>query len=109
MAHVDTVSRIIDAGPHLIYRAWMNPQSLIRWLPPAGMTGSVEIFGPHEGGSYEMTLIYDDPSIAGKSGDHTDTAHGRFTRLIPDTLIEQRVVFDSPDPGYAGTMTMTPT
>lgn len=107
MPHIDTVSRIIEAGPHLIYRAWLDPQALIRWLPPAGMTGSVALFEPHQGGRYEITLRYDDETIAGKSGEHTDVAHGRFTRLVVDELIEQQIVFDSPDPAFAGTMTMT--
>jgi uncharacterized protein YndB with AHSA1/START domain len=107
MARTDTATRFIHAAPAAVYRAWLDPQALISWLPPTGMTGRIDRFEPHPGGAYTMTLTYDDPSIAGKTGANTDIAHGRFTRLEPDRLIEQQVVFDSPDPTFAGTMTMT--
>lgn len=107
MTRIDTASRLIHATPAVIYQAWMDPQALITWLPPAGMSGRVDRFEPHADGVYVLTLTYDDATIAGKSGEHTDVVHGKFTLLVPDRLIEQQIVFASPDPAFAGTMTMT--
>lgn len=107
MPRIDTASRVIHASPGDIYRAWLDPQALIAWLPPAGMTGRVDRFEPHAGGVYVLTLTYDDAGITGKTGNNADVVHGRFTLLVPDRLIEQQVVFASPDPAFAGTMTMT--
>lgn len=107
MPRIDTASRVIHASPDAVYRAWLDPQALIAWLPPAGMTGRVDRFEPHADGAYVLTLTYDDATISGKAGANTDVVHGKFTLLIPDRLIEQQVVFASPDPAFAGTMTMT--
>ena len=47
------------------------------------------------------------PATAGKSGAGTDVVDAHFVELTPDVRVVQTVVFDSPDPAFAGTMTMT--
>jgi uncharacterized protein YndB with AHSA1/START domain len=44
---------------------------------------------------------------AGKSGGHTDTYHGRFTRLVPDEMVVEVSTFETADPALADEMTMT--
>ncbi|MGE5596426.1 MAG: SRPBCC family protein [Hyphomicrobiales bacterium] len=104
---VDIASRVIHASPEALYNAWMDPETLARWLPPGDMTGEVRRFEPWEGGRYEMVLRYRDPAIAGKSGDGADAVGATFVELRPGERIVQRVEFDSDDPDFAGEMTMT--
>ncbi len=52
-------------------------------------------------------LTYDAPTGTGKTTAQTDTYHGRFTRLVPDTEVVQVVEFETPDPALGGAMTIT--
>lgn len=55
-----------------------------------------------------MILTYDDPSEApGKSTDSSDVVEGRFVDIVADTRVVQAGDFDSDDPSFGGTMTMT--
>jgi len=105
----DSASRVIAAPPQVIYEAFLDPDAWIKWLPPKVMRGRMQEFHPHAGGSYRMTLTYDDPnhSAAGKSSDHTDIVRGRFVELVANKRLVQVVEFESEDPAFAGPMTMT--
>lgn len=106
---VDSASRVIRASPRTLYQAYMDPEALISWLPPEGMTGRIDAFEPSVGGTYRMTLTQDqpDPSAPGKTSEDSDTVRGRFLELVPDERIVQQVEFESEDPAFAGLMTMT--
>src|SRR3546814_13555541 len=105
----DTASRVIRASPGTIYRAFIDPDALVSWLPPAGMTGRIHAFEPRPGGIYRMALTYGGPGHAapGKTAQHTDIVRGRFLALIPDRQVAQLVEFESEDHALAGEMTMT--
>src|SRR5690606_26046002 len=85
----DSASRVIAASPRTLYRAFLDPDALVRWLPAKGMTGRIYEFEPREGGCYRMALTYDGggPSIRGKTSEDTDLVEGRFLELIPDARI----------------------
>lgn len=104
---VDTASRVIYALPEKIYRAHLDPQALIKWLPPEGMTGRIEHFEPRVGGTYRMVLTYQQPSAAAKTTESSDCVQGRFIELVPDRLISQVATFESDDPAFAGEMKIT--
>ena len=104
---VDSAFRVIHASPATIYRAHTDPNSLVSWLPPAGMHGHVEHFEPRVGGTYRMVLAYEEPASQGKTTDHSDSVRGRFVELIPDRRIAQVVTFDSDDAAFAGEMKIT--
>lgn len=70
------------------------------------MTGRFEHFDARPGGRYRMVLIYDEPA-SGKSPDNTDVVEAEFVRLEQDHEVVQRATFESDDPAFAGTMTMT--
>lgn len=108
-ARIDAASRIIAATPAALYRAHMDPQALISWLPPEGMKGRIEHFEPRVGGAYRIVLTYGQsgPSAQGKTTDQSDVVSGRFVELAPDRLIVQVVEFDSDDPAFAGEMKIT--
>ncbi len=103
------VSRIIHASPKAIYQAFLDRDAVATWLPPDGMTGDVHAFNAHEGGTFRMSLTYQDPrhSPGGKTSDNRDTFHGRFVELVPDERIVEIVEFESEDPAFAGQMTIT--
>ncbi|WP_129793744.1 SRPBCC family protein [Sphingosinicella sp. CPCC 101087] len=108
-ARVDSASRLVLAPPDAIYRAFIDPEALVRWLPPASMTGRIDRFEPRPGGRFDMTLTYDEPGAAthGKSSEDSDIVRGRFVELDPGRRIVQIFAFDSPDPAFAGEMRMT--
>jgi uncharacterized protein YndB with AHSA1/START domain len=104
------VTRIIKAPRAAVFAAFLDADALAAWLPPAGMTGHVHEFEPRAGGRIHMSLRYRDPKAAsGKSAADTDTFRGRFTELIPHEKVVWTVEFESPDPAFAGTMTMITT
>jgi uncharacterized protein YndB with AHSA1/START domain len=105
----DSASRVIMASPRTIYQAFIDPESLVSWLPPEGMKGHIYAFDARDGGAYQMSLTYvgTDHSTLGKTSEHADVVQGIFLKLIPDERIVQLVEFESDDPAFAGTMTMT--
>ena len=108
MSRTDQASRVIAATPERVYRAFVDPDALVRWLPPVGMTGRFDRFDARPGGSYRMVLSYQDASGApGKATDDSDIVEARFVDLVPNVRVVQAVDFVSDDPSYAGTMTMT--
>ncbi|MGI8881146.1 MAG: SRPBCC family protein [Jatrophihabitans sp.] len=108
MARTDTAFRVITAPRENIYAAFVDPDALVTWLPPKGMTGRFEQFDARPGGSYRMVLTYGDTATArGKATADSDIVAGRFIALVPGVRVVQEVDFVSDQPGYAGTMTMT--
>lgn len=105
----DSASRTIQASPQKLYWAFVDPDVLVRWLPPEGMRGKVELFEPQAGGAYRMVLTHtgSSGSFAGKTSADTDVVEGRFVELAPGERIVQAIRFDSPDPAFAGEMRMT--
>lgn len=76
-------------------------------MVPDGMTSVVHLFEPVEGGRFRISLTYVAPTTTGKTTPQTDTFHGRFERLVPDTEVVQVVEFESEDPSMQGEMTIT--
>jgi uncharacterized protein YndB with AHSA1/START domain len=108
MGRTDTASRVIEAPLSSVYAALVDPDALVEWLPPQGMTGRFEFFDARSGGTYRMILTYDEaPESGGKTDDNSDIVEARFVELTPDTRVVQTVDFTSDDPSFAGTMTMT--
>jgi uncharacterized protein YndB with AHSA1/START domain len=91
-----------------VYAAFIDPEALVAWLPPTGMTGRVERFDARPGGTYRMVLTYTEPPAArGKATTDSDIVEARFIEVVPGARIVQAVDFVSDDPRNAGTMTMT--
>jgi uncharacterized protein YndB with AHSA1/START domain len=108
MTRTDTASRVIAAPPDRVYAALVDPEALVTWLPPDGMTGRFERFDARPGGSYRLVLTYADASAArGKARADSDIVDARFVHLVPGVRVVQAVDFVSDDPANAGTMTMT--
>jgi uncharacterized protein YndB with AHSA1/START domain len=108
MTRTDSASRMIVASPDRVYEALVDPEALIAWLPPDGMTGRFEQFDARPGGGYRLVLTYTDAAAGrGKATADSDIVDARFVDLVPRERVVQAVDFLSDDPANAGTMTMT--
>jgi uncharacterized protein YndB with AHSA1/START domain len=103
------VSTVIKASREAVYQACLDPDALASWRVPDNMAGHVHVFEAREGGSYQMSLTYQDPahSPGGKTSHDTDTFQGRFLELVPDEKIVEVVAVESHDPSFAGDMKIT--
>jgi uncharacterized protein YndB with AHSA1/START domain len=97
----------VAAVPARVFAALLDAAAVARWRVPDGMAATVHEFEPTEGGRFRVSLTYDDPTAAGKSGGHTDTYHGHFARLVPEREVVEVSEFETDDPALRGQMTMT--
>ncbi len=98
----------IAAAPARIYAAFIDPDRVIRWLPPDGMTGRILLFDARPGGRYRIALSYRDPAgTRGKTTPTEDVVEGVFIEFEDGAKVVQEAVFDSEDPAFAGVMRLT--
>jgi len=90
-----------------VYAVLLDPVAVQQWMVPDGMTSEVHEFDAREGGAFRISLTYDEPTRSGKTSAHTDTHHGRFVRLVPETEVVQLVEFETDDPELRGEMTIS--
>jgi uncharacterized protein YndB with AHSA1/START domain len=103
---VDEARAVVPAPPERVLAALTDGAARAAWLPPDGMTATVERFDARAGGGYRMVLSYDDPSVPGKSGAGRDVVEVAFVEVSPLRVVEA-VEFRTDDPELTGTMTMT--
>jgi uncharacterized protein YndB with AHSA1/START domain len=101
------VERHIEAPRSAVYAALLDAEDVQRWMVPDGMTSEVHHFDGREGGTWRISLTYDEPTGTGKTSSHTDTHRGTFVRLVPGTEVVQVVEFETDDPSLQGPMTIT--
>jgi uncharacterized protein YndB with AHSA1/START domain len=90
--------RVIRAPAERIYRAFIDPDAMAKWLPPHGFTGRVHEMDARVGGRYRM-------SFTQMSNGQTHSFGGRYLDLIPGELIRHTDRFD--DEGLPGEMITT--
>jgi uncharacterized protein YndB with AHSA1/START domain len=101
------LTRHIRAPRGRVYRALLDAGAIQRWMVPDIMTSHVHAFDAREGGEFRISLTYDAPDRTGKTAAQTDTYHGRFVRLVPDTEVVQVIEFETANPALQGEMTIT--
>jgi uncharacterized protein YndB with AHSA1/START domain len=101
------VTRRVRAPRARVYAALLDPAAVQQWMVPEGMTSRIHSFDAHEGGTFRISLTYDEPTTAGKTNPRTDSFRGRFLRLVPDAEVVQAVEFETDDPAMQGEMTIT--
>lgn len=77
---VDRASRKISASADDLYRAFVEPVLLERWLPPAGMHGTVHECDPLEGGGYVMSLYHENAAPTGLTPPDPERYLRRYTQ-----------------------------
>jgi uncharacterized protein YndB with AHSA1/START domain len=90
--------RVLRAPPERIYRAFLDPDAMAKWLPPDGFTGKVHHMDARVGGSYKM-------SFTNFSGGGSHSFGGKYLELVPNERIRHTDEFD--DPNLPGTMQVT--
>ena len=101
------VARHIRAPRSRVYRALLDPKAVQQWMVPDQMSSEIHSFDAREGGTFRISLTYDTPTTAGKTNTQTDSFHGRFAKLVPDTEVVEVVEFETNDPAMQGEMTIT--
>ena len=92
--------RVLAANPEKVYRAFVNPDALVRWLPPNGFTGKVHHMDAKVGGTFKMSFTN---FTTGKS----HSFGGEYRELIP----HERLIFmdNFDDPNLPGEIQVTVT
>ena len=90
--------RVLKALPDRVYRAFLDPDALAKWMAPHGFTGKVHSIDPRVGGTYKMSF-----TNFGSGKSHS--FGGTYLELKPGELLRYNDQFD--DPSLPGTMEMT--
>jgi uncharacterized protein YndB with AHSA1/START domain len=90
--------RVFKTKPERLYKAFLDPDALVKWIPPHGFTGKVHHMDARVGGSYKM-------SFANFGTGSTHSFGGDYLELVPNQRIRHTDKFD--DPNMPGTMTVT--
>lgn len=101
------VQQYLKAPRAAIYRALIDPRAIAQWRVPDGMSAVVHAFEAREGGVFRISLTYETAEGEGKTGERTDTYHGRFLKLVPDEQVVETEEFETDDPALAGEMKST--
>jgi uncharacterized protein YndB with AHSA1/START domain len=97
-ANTIRLHRVLRATPEKIYRAFLDPDAMAKWLPPNGFTGKVQQMDAKVGGSYKMSFTN---FTTGKS----HSFGGKYVELTPHERIRYTDKFD--DPNLPGEMQAT--
>jgi uncharacterized protein YndB with AHSA1/START domain len=100
------ISQHVRASRAEVHRAITDPTAVQQWMVPDGMTMEIHSYDAREGGTFRISLTYQEPVYVGKTSGHTDTFHGRFVTLAPDRIV-QTIEFESADPAMQGKMLTT--
>ena len=92
--------RVLRATPERVYRAFLDADAMVKWLPPHGFTGKVHQMDPRVGGKYRMSFTN---FTSGKS----HSFGGEYLELVPHERIRWTDRFD--DPSLPGEMRVTVT
>ncbi len=90
--------RVLRARADRVYRAFIDPDAMVKWLPPHGFTGKVHSIEAKVGGTYRMSF-----TNFSTGGSHS--FGGKFLELVPGKRIRHTDSFD--DPNLPGEMTTT--
>ena len=102
-----SIRRHMKAARANVYRALLDAGAVATWMVPDGMTSHVHTFEAREGGSFRISLSYDEQTGTGKTTAHTDTYHGRFIKLVPNEQVVEAMEFETADDSMRGEMTVT--
>jgi uncharacterized protein YndB with AHSA1/START domain len=90
--------RVLRAPPEKLYRAFLEPDALAKWLPPYGFMCTVHHLDAVVGGTFRM-------SFRNFTSGHAHAFGGEYLELVPHQLIRYTDRFD--DPNLPGVMHVT--
>jgi uncharacterized protein YndB with AHSA1/START domain len=89
--------RVFKTTPERLYKAFIDPAAMCKWLPPHGFTGKVDKMDARVGGSYHMSFTNFTTGSSHSFG-------GEYLELVPGKRIVHTDRFDA---GLEGTMKVT--
>lgn len=92
--------RVLKSTPDKVYRAFLEPAAMAKWLPPFGFTCTVHSFEGKVGGGFKMSFTN---FTTGKS----HSFGGKYVELVPGEKLRYTDKFD--DPNLPGEMQVTVT
>ena len=92
--------RVLRAPPERVYRAFLEPEAMAKWLPPYGFTFRVHHMEAQVGGTFKMSF-----TNFGTGNSHS--FGGEYLELVPASKISYTDKFD--DANLPGTMKTTVT
>ncbi len=98
MGNTVTLHRVVRCPPDRLYRAFLDPRAMVKWLPPHGFVGEVHAIDAKVGGSYRM-------SFTNFNTGQTHAFGGKYVELAPGERIRYTDKFD--DANLAGEMSVT--
>lgn len=90
--------RVLRSTPERVYRAFLDPDAMVKWLPPNGFTGKVHHLDARVGGAYRMSFTNFATGLGHSFG-------GEYLELVPNERIRHTDSFD--DPNLPGEMQTT--
>lgn len=99
-ANTVKLHRVLRATPDRVYRAFIDPNAMAKWLPPNGFTGKVEHVEARVGGTYKM-------SFTNFTTGESHSFGGKYLELVPNERLRYTDRFDHP--GLPGEMMTTVT
>jgi uncharacterized protein YndB with AHSA1/START domain len=82
--------RVLRATPERVYRAFLDPDAMVKWLPPHGFTGKIHELDARVGGGYRM-------SFTNFSTGNSHSFGGKYIELTPNERIRHTDRFDNPN------------
>ena len=98
--HTIRLHRVLRAPAERVYRAFLDPDAMAKWLPPRGFTGKVHETDVRVGGGYRM-------SFTNFSNGQSHSFGGKFLELVPNQRLRYTDRFD--DANLPGEMVTTVT
>jgi uncharacterized protein YndB with AHSA1/START domain len=92
--------RVLKAPAERVYKAFLNPEAMARWLPPYGFTAKVHHLDPRVGGTHKM-------SFTNFTNGQSHSFGGTYLELVPNERLRYTDKFD--DANLPGEMTVTVT
>ena len=90
--------RVLKAPPSRVYKAFLDPAAMCKWLPPAGYTCTIHSIDPKVGGTFRMSFTEFDSGAVNSFG-------GTYLELVPNKKLRYTDKFD--DPNLAGDIEVT--
>jgi uncharacterized protein YndB with AHSA1/START domain len=82
--------RVLRTSPEKVYRAFIDPDAMAKWLPPNGFTGKVHSMDARVGGGFKMSF-----TNFGTGKSHS--FGGQYHELVPGQRIRYTDRFDDPN------------
>jgi uncharacterized protein YndB with AHSA1/START domain len=89
MPNTVKLHRVLTTQPEKVYRAFLEPDAMAKWLPPNGFACTVHQMDPRVGGSFRM-------SFRNFTTGQSHSFGGRYLELLPGERLRYTDNFEDP-------------